>query len=321
MLTWGRGASVVVALGGALLSAGPASGQGETAGMITEMKVGSGSVEVKAAGAGWRPATPLNTLRPGDQVRTSGDATAVVLLTGGRGTVRVGGSASPYVVPGARAGDSVTDKARALLSASLGFLSTSATESPKALLSTRGGAPEPEILTPRDGPLLPGSVVFEWLGSQFSRYTVRVLDPSGVVLEKKGGVGARFIYPPGAPLLRSGVRYRFQVEAHRQGPYETWFEVVDPSRASAVRRDLEQLRAALGPGVSASSLATVEAGALAAQGLFHDARQLALEALARDPDEPALHVLLGNLYLRTGLPKLAAQSLDEAQFLLSRDSK
>jgi hypothetical protein len=30
---------------------------------------------------------------------------------------------------------------------------------------------------------------------------------------------------------------------------------------------------------------------------------------------------LGNLYLKTGLPQLAAESLDEAQFLLSRDGK
>jgi hypothetical protein len=318
----GRGwmASVVVAVGVAA-AAGPAWGQGETAAMITEIKVGHGTVEVKAAGAGWRSASPLNTLRAGDQVRTGGDATAVVLLTGGRGTVRVDAKTSPYTVPAVQAGDGAVQKARTLLTASLGFLSTGAKEPPKALLSTRGGARRPEILTPRNGPVLPDSLVFEWLGSQFSRYTVRVLDPSGVVLERKGVVGARFAYPPDAPALTPGVRYRFQVEALGQPPYESWFEVVDPARAAAVREDLKQLAASLGPGVPANSVAAVEGGALAAEGLFHDARQVVLAALARDPDEPALHMLLGNLYLKTGLPKLAAQSLDEAQFLLSRDGK
>jgi hypothetical protein len=41
-------------------------------------------------------------------------------------------------------------------------------------------------------------------------------------------------------------------------------------------------------------------------------------ALARDPDEPSLHTLLGDLNARVGLPNLAAQSYEEAQFLLKR---
>jgi len=62
-------------------------------------------------------------------------------------------------------------------------------------------------------------------------------------------------------------------------------------------------------------------GALAANGLFHDARLVAQAALARDPDEPTLHLLLGNLYLKTGLPRLAAQSMDEANFLMTGQKK
>jgi hypothetical protein len=294
---------------------------GETAGMITEIKVGRGRVEVKAAGAEWRPASPLSGLRPGDQVRASGDAAAVVLLTGGRGTVRVEAGNSPYTVVGPKAEDGTIEKARTLLSGSLGFLSSGAKEPPKALLSTRGTGRRPEILTPRNGPVLPGSLAFEWLGSQFSRYTVRVLDPSGVVLERRGVLGARFAYPLDGPVLKPGVRYRLQVEALGGPPYETWFELVDPARADAVRQNLAEIEAALGPGVPPSSLAAVKGGALAAEGLFHDARLVALAALASDPDEPALHMLLGNLYLKTGLRRLAAESLDEAQFLLSKDSR
>jgi hypothetical protein len=313
-------AAVFAVVLGVLL--GLAWGQtGQTAGMITEIKVGHGKVELKTGGADWRPATPLNALRAGDQVRADGDASAVVLLAGGRGTARVDAKNSPYTVAGAQADDTTSQKARTLLSASLGFLSTGTKEQPKALLSTRGSSRRPEILTPRNGPVLPDSVQFEWLGSQFSRYTVRVLDPSSVVLERKGVVGARFAYPADAPALKPAVRYRFQVEALGHPPYEAWFEVVDPARAAAVREDLGQLEASLGPGVSPNSLAAVKGGALAAEGLFHDARLVALAALARDPDEPALHMLLGNLYLKTGLPQLAAESFDEAQFLLSRENK
>ena len=68
-------------------------------------------------------------------------------------------------------------------------------------------------------------------------------------------------------------------------------------------------------------MAVVRAGMLASAGLLHDARRALLEALATDPDEPALHQALGNLYQKSGLGELAAESYDEAQFLLTRDAK
>ena len=96
---------------------------------------------------------------------------------------------------------------------------------------------------------------------------------------------------------------------------------MDEVRAAEVRGRLEQLEASLGRRVSPTSRAAVRAGALAADELFHDARLVVLAALAKDPDEPSLHMLLGNIYLKIGLPRLAAQSLDEAQFLLSHNAK
>lgn len=289
--------------------------------MVMGIKVGRGRVEMKTPDAEWRPASLLSALRAGDQVQAVADATAVVLLTGGRGTVLVEAKNSPYTVAAPQADEGKVQKTRALLAASLGFLSGGTTEPPKALTSSRAAARPLQILTPRNGPVLPDSLVFEWLGSQFSRYTARILDPSGVVLERKGVVGARLAYPADAPPLKPGVRYRFQVEALGHRRSEAWFEIVDPTRAAAVQEGLKQLEAALGPGVPPNSLAAVQVGALAAEGLLHNARLVALTALARDPDEPTLHLLLGNLYLKTGLPQLAAESLDEARFLLSQERK
>lgn len=61
----------------------------ETAGMVGEVKPGRGRVEVKPAGAAdWRPARPLGALRSGDHHRASEDAAAVVVLSGGRGSVK-----------------------------------------------------------------------------------------------------------------------------------------------------------------------------------------------------------------------------------------
>src|SRR5262249_15368998 len=78
----------------------------ETAGMITEIKVGRGTVEMKTADGDWRRAAPLSALRVGDEVRAVGDASAVVLLTGGRGTVLVKAKNSPYLVGAPRAKES-----------------------------------------------------------------------------------------------------------------------------------------------------------------------------------------------------------------------
>jgi hypothetical protein len=294
----------------------PAGQARETAGVITELKIGKGKLEVKAPGGEWRPAGPLQALRAGDTVRATDNASLVILMSAGRGTIRVDAKNSPFVVGPGQSDASKAQKVQALMSGSLGFLSATTKEPPTAVLSTRATARPPEVLTPRNGPALPDALAFEWLGSQFSRYTVRVLGPAEVVLERKGVVGARFSYPADAPALKPGVPYRFQVEALGHPPYEAWFEIVEPARAAAVRQELRQLEDGLGPGVSPSSLAAVKAGALAAAGLLHDARLTVLSALARDPDEATLHLVLGNLYLRTGLPQLAAESLDEAQFLV-----
>ena len=322
-----RGLRRVAALIGALalavsLGVTPARSQtSETAGMITEIKVGRGSVEVKTGDGGWRRVSPLSTLRTGDQVRAVGDAVVVVLLTGGRGTVVVKAKSSPYTVAAPRTEESTAQRARSLLSTTLDFLAAGPKAAPKAVTSSRSGARPPEILTPRNGVILPESLIFEWLGDKFSRYRVRIVDSSAVVLERNGVVGARFTYPTDGPRLPSGVRYRVQVSASGLAPTEAWFEVMDEARAAEVREDLKQLEAGLGPRISPSSLAVVRAGALAAEGLFHDARLVVLAALARDPDEPTLHMVLGHLYMKTGLPRLAAQSLDEAQVLLTRDKK
>jgi hypothetical protein len=62
----------------------------------------------------------------------------------------------------------------------------------------------------------------------------------------------------------------------------------------------------------------MRAGLLAREGLLHDARRVVIDALDADRDEPTLHLLLGDLYTRTDLTELAAQSFDEAQFLLKK---
>lgn len=290
---------------------------GETAAVITEIKPGRGRVEVKpAAGGDWRPARPLLALRPGDVVRASENASAVVLLSGGRGTVRVEGAAAVLTVPAVPAG-SAGGKARALVEASLGYLAGTTREASQVGLATRGVARAPVVLSPRNGRVLPEALVLEWLGTRFTRYTVRLVGPSGSAVERQV-TGSRWEYPADAPALTPGTRYTLQVTAAGHPPQEAWFEVVDAARARAVAADLAALEQELGPSVSPTSRAVLRAGLLAREGLLHDARRVVLATLDTDRDEPTLHLLLGDLYTRTGLAEQAAESFDEAQFLLKK---
>jgi hypothetical protein len=290
----------------------------DVAGMITEIKLGKGTVEVKPAGgaADWRPAGPLMSLLGGDTVRAAGGGSAVILLTGGRGTLRVESGAPPVVVPAPSAGEGKVQKAQALLAASLGFLSSRAKETPQAVLGTRSWLKPPAVLAPRNGPMLADALRFEWWGSRMSRYTVRVLGPSGVVLERSGVQGASLDYPADAPPLVPGIRYTFQVSTEGQPPQEAWFEVLGPERTREVRAALLALEQEAGPATPANTLVALRAGFLAQQGLLHEARRAVLAALEKDRDEATLHLLLGNLYAQSGLPEQADQSLDEARFLM-----
>lgn len=314
--------AVAALLGGPWLAV-PARGQGgESAGMITELKVDRGRVEVRSAGAQeWRKAGPLLALRAGDTVRVTDEAMVVILLSGGRGSVKVSRTNSPFVVAAAQPGESKAQKAMSLLESSLGFLAASPKEEPRATLSTRGGPKPPVILSPRNGPVLPDSLTFEWLGSRFSRYTVRIVGPKGAVVEKKDLTGARFDYPADAPPLTAGVRYTIQVVSGNHPVQQAWFEILDPSRAQAIRQDVKELEQAMGPAVSPNTLVALRAGFLARNGLVHDARLTLIAALAKDPDEPTLHQLLGKIYEAAGLREQAAEAFDEARFLMTGPTK
>lgn len=294
------------------------SGEREVAGMITEIRLGEGRVDVRSAeGEVWRPATPLLTLRAGDTVTTTQDAWVVIVLTGGRGSVRVDETNAPFGVTAPLVDRGPLNKGLKILEASFNFLSTTR-DLPLGTLGTRGGMKPPAILTPRNGQVLPESLVFEWRGSRSSLATVRIVGPGGLVFERTNVAGARFEYPSNAPPLRPGVRYRFQLlPASPSPPQEVWFELVDPADAQTIRRELNDLDEAFaGAPPPPSTLAELRAGVLAGHGLLHDARLGLAEEIARHPDEPTLHFLLGDLYLRQGLSEEATESFAEARLLL-----
>jgi hypothetical protein len=292
----------------------------DIAGVITELKPAHGAVEVQAAGATeWRPVAPLQALRAGDTVRATADASAVVLLAGGRGSVMIETATSPFSVPGLPAGESAMRKGAELLRKSLGLLSTTRPDPTYVKMGMRGVRRPPVILSPRNGPILPGELHIEWSGIPDRRYTVTIIDPGGVQVRRVSLQGPALTLRAVTPVLSPGTRYRVQVTTGDLSPEVAWFEILDGTGAEAVRLDLAELEQAAGPNVSKSTLAVLKAEALAEQNLLSDARHTVLAALKSDPDEPSLHLVLGSLYKRMGLIDQAAESFEEAA-LLSRGS-
>ena len=82
---------IVLAVLGVLASAQSATPQsGDPVAILTEIKTGQGELRVKTATeTEWKLALPLLSLRAGDQVRATGTATAVLMFSGGQGTVTV----------------------------------------------------------------------------------------------------------------------------------------------------------------------------------------------------------------------------------------
>ena len=65
-------------------------------------------------------------------------------------------------------------------------------------------------------------------------------------------------------------------------------------------------------------MTAIRAGYLLSQRLAYDARLVLISALASDPGEPTLHLLLGEVYTSVGLPEQAAESYAAAHTLLAR---
>jgi hypothetical protein len=290
---------------------------GDPVAVLTEIKAGQGEVRVKAAGeADWKAPLPLLSLRPGDQVQATRNAAAVLMFTGGQGTLTVSATNSPYTVQ-APAGAPAGGKASSLVASLSQFLMGKKKELNYVPLTTRSVKQPPLLLSPRVGKLL-GPPILEWGGSDRLRYTVRVLSPQALVWEQVNLPRTPLPYPTSAPSLSPGVPYRWELEAKDFPIQQGQFTILPPAESASIREGLAALEPAALPGYPKNTVSLMRAGFLFEQGLYVEARKELLGAIAADPDEPSLHLLLGHVYERTGLRELAAEEFDEAEFLSTR---
>lgn len=292
----------------------------EPVAVLAEIRPGQGEVRVKLAGeAEWKAPQPLLSLRPGDQVRASADARAVIVFTGGRAPQAVAAANSPFTVgaPSVAAGG---ERVQALVNSVTQFLvgkqDKPAYVSLYVPLSTRSvRLPPPTLLAPRETRLLSGPVTFEWSGADSLRYMIRVFGPDGLVWEQGGLPRQPVQYPAAAPALRPGQRYAWELHTERQPVQRAEFEILQPADAGRVQQALALLVPSALPGQSGSTLALLRAGFLSREGLYQDARKELVAAIATDATEPSLHQLLGHVYDRMGMKDLATDAFDEARFL------
>jgi hypothetical protein len=281
----------------------------------TEIRPGAGEVRVKLVGvADWTAPKALQGLRPGDQVRVTSDARAAVVFTGGPTQV-VTAATSPLTVE-APAGPGATDRARGVVSGVAQFLLGQQKAPTYQSLSVRaGGAVPVRILAPRDTRVLTDAVTFDWTGPARPEYRLRVTGPSGDTVWEQAGLTRRPLpYPTAAPALAPGTRYTWTLELPGEPAQRAEFEVMPAPDAARVRSAL----ADLATGSEGSTGALLRAGLLLQEGLVADARRELTGAIAADPDEPTLHLLLGYAYDRLGLKELAAREFDEAEYLAAR---
>jgi hypothetical protein len=305
---------------GALAVLAPTSGLAATAGdpvaVVTEIRTGQGEVRVKlAAEADWKAPLPLLSLRPGDQVRATRDATVVLMFTGGQGTVTVSAANSPYALQVRAAGTG--GRTSELVANLTRFLMGKKKDLTYVPLATRSVKQPPLLLSPREGKLL-GPPVLEWAGSDRLRYTVRLFSPQGKVWEQDNPHRAPLPYPASAPPLVAGVLYRWELEAKDFPVQQGQFTILSAAETAPIRENLAALDPSALPGYPENTVILMRAGFLLEQGLYTEARKELLAAIAADPEEPGLHLMLGHVYERIGLTELAAEEFDEAEFLSTR---
>lgn len=268
----------------------------------------------------WKAPLPLLSLRAGDQVRATQNATAVLMFTGGQGTVTVSAGNSPYTVkpPTPPAGGG--GKTQGLVADLSRLLAGKKKELTYVPLAVRSVKQPPLLLSPRDGKLL-GPPTLEWAGSDRLRYSVRIVGPQGLVWEQANLPRAPLPYPASAPRLVSGVAYRWELEAGGFPVQRGQFTILPPAELAPIQETLKALDPVALPGYPKNTVVLMRAGFLFEQGLYTEARRELQAAIAADPDEPSLHLMLGHAYERVGLKELAAEEFDEAQFLASASAR
>jgi hypothetical protein len=290
---------------------GPAHAQ-DAVGVITEIKLNRGDVQIRLPGKNWQKPGLLQSLYAGSQIQASKDATAVVLYTAGAKTITVDERNSPFEIKATEskggAGASVTEVASSLMGK----------KKPPAYvpLAVRGGKRPPLLVSPRNTKLMSDAPTLQWMGMERQPGTVRLYGPDGLLWSAENISLTQIKYPASAPRLKPGVEYSWVIEKKDFPVEKVRFQLLPPAEVKSVQDEMTALQNA--PGVPKTTQAILKAGLFFSRALYYDAREALIEAVKVDPDEPTLHFLLADVYEKTGLKELASEEYSESDFLLKQ---
>jgi len=304
----------MVSLAALLIAAIPPALQAqsqEAVAVITELKLNRGDVQIRMPGkkAPEKPA-PLQSLYAGTQVVASKDASVVILFTESMKTVTIDEKNSPFEIKPAEA---KTGQAGASMKQVAGLLLGKKRPPTYVALAVRGGKHPPTLISPRESKLVTELPTFKWMGMDMQPGTLRVYGSEGLLWTAENIALTQIKYPASAPRLMPGVEYSWSIEKKSFPPEKVRFKILTPEEAKPVQEQLKSLESA--GGIPKTTRAILKANLLISHELFYEAREILTEAVAADPDEPAIHLLLGETYDKTGLKSLALDEYGEAQFL------
>jgi len=281
-------------------------------GVITEIKLNRGDVQIRLPGKNWQKPALLQSLYAGTQIQASKDARAVVLYTEGMKTVTVDERNSPFEIKAADAKSAAGGAMKEIANSLMGK------KKPPSYvpLAVRGGKRPPVLLSPRNTKLMSDSPTLQWMGMERQPGNVRIYGPEGVLWSAENISLTQIKYPASAPRLKPGVEYAWAIEKKGTPAEKVRFQLVPPAEAKAVEGELASVQNS--PGVPRTTAAILKAGLLTSRELYYDAREVLAEAVKADPDEPTLHFLLAEVYEKTGLKDLAAEEYSESDFLLKQ---
>jgi hypothetical protein len=235
---------------------------------------------------------------------------AVVFFTDGSATVTVDEKNPSFEV---RAGQAKGSPVGAKVREVAGLLVGKKKPPTYVALSVRGKAQPPTLLSPRNSKLLTDAPTFQWMGMDQQPGSVKVFGPQGMIWSADNINLTRIAYPASAPRLQPDVDYSWVIEKKGFTVNRVPFKLIAPAEVAAVKERIAEL-ASLGA-ASKTTQAVLKANLLMSKELYHDAREILLEAIAADADEPTLHFVLAELYDKIGLKNLAGEEYNEAEFL------
>jgi len=168
-----------------------------------------------------------------------------------------------------------------------------------------GSGDTPLVISPRKTKLLNPRPVLRWQPMPGAKSYKLSLQGTNWTAEMSGA--SELPYPDSAPALQPGVTYRLVVTAGDRSSREEpgaglGFSVLGAAEAKAVKEAEAKIRAL---SLTETATALLIANVYATNGLYAEA----VEGLERlpGPQEPAVLRLLGDLYISTGLNRLAEE--------------